>query len=380
MIAVTLLVLAVGSGAVALSRWDADPRRFLHTYLTALVFVISISIGSLAWLMLQHLTGAVWSIALRRQMENLTRPLPWLALGFVPLALNLPKLYVWADPSRVSSDPGLARKAAWLDPSFFNGRAAAYLAAWAILAGLLARMSDRQDRTSAPRWIGRMRAMSSWGLVLLGFTSSFAAFDWMMSLDPLWASTMYGVYFWAGCLVSSLAGLILLALALRGSVGPGAPVTVEHLHDLGKLLFAFAVFWAYIAFCQYFLIWYANLPEETSWYVTRRRGTWNTLSWALCFGHFVVPFLLLMFRPVRRSPFWLGFLAAWILVFHYLDLYWQIMPVPYPGGAPPDWLDVAVPTTLVLASGAIVALACNARPVVPIGDRRLPESFAFRNP
>jgi hypothetical protein len=379
-IAVTLLLLAVGSGVLALSHWEADPRRLLYAYLTALVFVISISIGSLAWLMLQHLTGAVWSIVLRRLMENLTRPLPWLAVAFIPIALNLSKLYLWAEPSRVSSDPALARKAAWLDPSFFNGRAAAYLAVWAILAGLLARMSDRQDRTADPRLIGRMRGTSSWGLVLLGLTSSFAAFDWLMSLEPHWASTMFGVYFWAGCLVSSLAALILLTLAVRGEGEAGGAVTIEHLHDLGKLLFAFVVFWAYVAFCQYFLIWYANLPEETFWYVTRRTGTWNTLSWSLCFGHFVVPFMLLLFRPVRRSPFWLGFLAAWILVFHYLDLYWQIMPVPYPDGAPPDWIDATVPATLVLASGAIVAIACHVRPLVPIGDVRLSRSLAFQSP
>ena len=177
-----------------------------------------------------------------------------------------------------------------------------------------------------------MRAISSWGLVLLGLTSSYAGFDWLMSLDPHWASTMYGVYVWAGSLVSSLAALILLTLALRGSGWLGRTVTTEHLHDLGKLLFGFVVFWTYIAFCQYFLIWCANFPEETRWYITRRSGSWNTLSWALCFGHFTVPFFLLLFRSIRRDPFWLGFLAAWILVFHYLDLYWLIMPELYPEG------------------------------------------------
>ena len=139
------------------------------------------------------------------------------------------------------------------------------------------------------------------------------------------------------------------------------------------------VFWAYIAFCQYFLIWYANLPEETGWYITRRSGTWNTLSWALCFGHFVVPFFLLLFRPIRRDPFWLGFLAAWVLVFHYLDLYWLIMPRSTPRGRSRTGWTPRVLAALVLASGAIVAHACQARPVVPVGDPRLSESLAFRN-
>ena len=222
------------------------------------------SIGALAWLMLQHLTRAVWSVVLRRLLENLTRPLPWLALGFIPVALHLPRIYSWADPARVASDPALARKSAWLDPTFFNIRAAVYLAIWALLATLLARISARQDQTADPRSNDRMRAISSWGLVLLGLTSSSAGFDWLMSLDPHWASTMFGVYVWAGSLVSSLAALILLTLALRGSGWLGRTVTIEHLHDLGKLLFGFVVFWTYIAFCQYFLIWCANFPEETA--------------------------------------------------------------------------------------------------------------------
>ncbi|MGB0070739.1 MAG: hypothetical protein WBQ11_22170 [Isosphaeraceae bacterium] len=374
-----LLAGSIGAALVSLSRWSEDPRRWLYSYLTALVFVITPSIGALAWLMLQHLTRAVWSVVLRRVLENLTRPLPWLALGFIPVALHLPRIYSWADPARVASDPALARKSAWLNPVFFNIRAAAYLAIWALLATLLARFSARQDRLADPRSNGRMRAISSWGLVLLGLTSSYAGFDWLMSLDPHWASTMYGVYVWAGSLVSSLAALILLTLALRGSGWLGRTVTTEHLHDLGKLLFGFVVFWTYIAFCQYFLIWCANFPEETRWYITRRSGSWNTLSWALCFGHFTVPFFLLLFRSIRRDPYWLGFLAAWILVFHYLDLYWLIMPELYPEGAQPDWLDGSLLAALLLASCTIVAHACRTRPVVPIGDPRLSESIAFQN-
>ncbi len=376
---VLLLAGSIGSAAVSLSRWSADPKRWLYSYLTALVFVITISIGALAWLMLQHLSRAVWSIVLRRILENLTRPLPWLVLGFIPIALHLPTIYLWADPARAAADPVLVRKAAWLAPTFFNIRSAAYLATGAILAVLLARLSAQQDRTADPRLNGRMRAASSWGLILLGLTSSYAGFDWLMSLDPHWASTMYGVYFWACSLVSSLAGLILLTLALRASGRLGRAVTTEHLHDLGKLLFGFVVFWTYIAFSQYFLIWCANFPEETRWYITRRSGSWNTLSWALCFGHFTVPFCLLLFRPIRRDSFWLGFLAAWVLVFHYLDLYWLIMPVLEPEGAQPHWLDVSLLAALVLACSAIITHACWSRPILPMGDPHLSESITFQN-
>jgi hypothetical protein len=378
-LSVVLLAMAIGAGAISWSRWTSDPRRWLFSYLVALVFVITIAIGALAWLMLQHLSRAVWSVVVRRLMENLTRPLPLLAVGFVPVAVNLPRIYSWADSARVAADPALARKAAWLDPAFFNVRAAVYLALWALIAALLARKSASQDRTSDSRASDVMRRMSCWGLPLLALSSSFASFDWLMSLEPHWASTMFGVYFWAESLVASLAALIVLILALRSDGWLRATITVEHLHDLGKLLFGFVVFWTYIAFCQYLLIWYANLPEETSWYIVRRTGTWNTLSWALCFGYFAIPFFMLLFRPIRRDPFWLGVLSAWVLVFHYLDLYWVIMPTLLPEGAVPDWLDVSVLAALVLAGSAVVVYSCGARPLIPIGDPHLSESLGFRN-
>lgn len=374
-----LLAGSMGAAAVSLSRWAADPKRWLYSYLTAFVFVLTISIGALAWLMLQHLTRAVWSVVLRRIFENLARPIPWLVLGFIPIALYLPQIYEWAEPGRAASDPALARKMAWLNPAFFNIRAAVYLGTWAILATLLVRISARQDQTADPLSSGRMRAISSWGLALLGLTSSYAGFDWLMSLSPHWASSIYGVYFWACSLVSAMAAAIVLTLALRGSGRLGRTVTTEHLHDMGKLLFGFVVFWTYIAFSQYFLIWCANFPEETRWYITRRSGSWNTLSWALCIGHFAMPFFLLLFRPIRRDIFWLGFLAAWILVFHYLDIYWLIMPALYPEGMQPDWLDVSLLAALVLACSAVVAHACRTRPILPVGDHRLSRSIAFQN-
>jgi hypothetical protein len=372
-----LLVLAVAAGALSVSWWPTDPRRVLFSYLTAWLFVTSISVGALAWVMLHHLTGAVWSISLRRLLENLSQPLTWIVLGFLPIALNLSRLYAWADPARLASDPELARKAIWLNPLLFIGRAGVYLGLWALLGGILGRMSDKQDRTGDPSLSRGMRAASAWGLVVLGLTSSFAAFDWIMSLDPHWVSTVFGVYFWIGSLLAALAALILIVLVFRSLGWLRQTITAEHLHDLGKLLFSFVVFWAYIAFTQYFLIWYANLPEETGWYITRRSGSWNLLSWGLFFGHFLVPFAVLLFRAVRRDPFWLGFMAAWVLVFHYLDLYWQIMPALHPEGAKPSWLDASILLTLAVLFGAIVEHACQRRALVPLGDPHLADSIAF---
>ena len=383
---VGLLALAVVAGVATTAGMVTDGRaigglqRLAFSYLTALAFVTSVAVGALAWLLLTHLSGAVWSVALRRLLENLTRPLPLIAVLFIPVVLNLARLYPWADPATVSADPELTRKAVWLNPTFFTVRAAAYLACWAVVAGLLSRLSWRQDRSddpdrSLPR---RMQATSAWGLIALGVTTSFAAFDWLMSLNPHWTSTMFGVYFWAGSLVSSLAALVLTVLVLHALGALRETVTVEHLHDLGKLLFAFVIFWAYIAFCQYFLIWYANFPEETQWYITRRSGVWNVLSWALVFGHFVVPFWLLIFRATKRSRFWLGFAAVWVLFFHYLDLYWVVMPALPVEGIRPHWLDATLALTLACLCGAVVARACQARPLVAVGDHRLAASLAFR--
>jgi hypothetical protein len=371
--------IVLGAGASTGFRLLEDPRRVAFSYLTSLVFVTSIAVGALGWLMLHHLTAAVWSVALRRLLENMTRPLPWIALLFIPVAMNLRLLYPWADSSQISADPNLAGKMVWLNPRLFDIRMFIYLASWALIATVLARRSNQEDQTGEPAAGRSMKSTSAWGMLVLGVTSSLAAFDWVMSLAPHWASTIFGVYFWAGSLVGSLAALVVVALSLRAAGWLRATITVEHLHDLGKLLFGFVIFWAYIAFSQYFLIWYANFPEETEWYVVRRSGTWNTLSWALFLGHFVVPFLVLSFRTTKRSPYWLGFIAVWILVFHYLDLYWLIMPAMRPGTTDPHWIDAVLALALAFICAAVVAFACQKRPLVPTGDPRLAESIAFRS-
>jgi len=377
--ATLLIVLAVGLGSASILGWLDEPRRLVFSYLTALMFVTSVSLGALAWLLIMHLTGAIWSTTLRRLLENLTTPLPWIALLFIAVALNLSRLYEWADTARVAANAELARKAVWLNPTAFNIRMAFCLGTWAFIAALLSRSSVRQDRTSDPSLVRRMGAISTWGTVAVALTASLAAFDWLMSLDAHWSSTIFAVYFWAGALVSALAALILFVLTLHSFGYLRQSITTEHLHDLGKLLFGFVIFWAYIAFSQYFLIWYANFPEETRWYVIRRTGDWNTLSWALVFGHFAVPFFLLLPRATKRNPFWLGFVSMWILAFHYADLYWLIMPAYHVEQPDPRWLDVSLPLTLVCCCGAIIARACQARPLIPIGDPRLTESIAFRN-
>jgi hypothetical protein len=227
-----------------------------------------------------------------------------------------------------------------------------------------------------PALTRKMAGLSSWGLVLLALTSTYAAFDWLMSLDYRWYTTMYGVYFWAGSIVSSLAALTLTVVVLRAAGWLRRTITAEHLHDLGKLLFAFTIFWAYIAFSQYLLIWYANLTEETSWYLYRLQGGWRSVTIALMLGHFVVPFVVLLRRDAKRSPLVLGFVTVWLLAFHYLDLYWQVMPTLHPE-ASLHWLDIVWLFAFVgvVMLGLLYGMKTSA--LLPARDPRLGESLRF---
>jgi hypothetical protein len=352
-------------------------RQFAFSYLTAFVFAVSIAIGSLFWVLLHHLTAASWSVVVRRLFENLTLSLPVLALLFVPVALSLPALYGWMDADANASDPLWQAKHGYLNAPWFVVRAAVYLLCWAALAWRMRSWSARQDRSGDPALTRRMAAASSWGMVLLALTSTYAAFDWLMSLDYRWYTTMYGVYFWAGSIVGSMAALTLTVVILRAAGWLRHTITAEHLHDLGKLLFSFVIFWGYIAFSQYLLIWYANLSDEIPWYVVRVHGGWRGVTIALMLGHFVVPFLVLLSRRAKRSPLVLGLMAAWVLAFHYLDLYWLVMPILHAEEALPHWLDLVWLLAFVGVIGVGLVYGLKTSALVPLRDPRLSESLRF---
>lgn len=356
-----------------------DPRQFAFSYLTAFVFVLSLAAGGLFWVMLHHLTGAGWSVVVRRFPEHFARTLPWMALLFLPVAWGTSRLYLWSDANASASDPIWQAKRVWFSVPFFWTRSALYLATLAVLGPWLARLSTQQDRTQDPALTFRMQAISAPGMILLGISTTFAAFDWLMSLDYRWFSAIFGVYFWINSILGSLAALILLILGFRGAGYLRRTVTIEHLHDLGKLLFAFTIFWAYIAFSQYLLIWYANQPEETLWYLRRRSEGWNDVSWFLMVAHFIVPFALLMPRTIKRNPVWLGLIAAWILAVGYLDFYWLVMPTLHPEGSQLHWLDLTTLAAIGSVFMILIARACTQYPLIPVGDPRLSESLIFQN-
>lgn len=372
-----LAIAAVVGGVVSAVGAVSSPRQFGYSYLAAMAFAVSVGLGSLFWVMIHHLVDAGWSVVLRRLLENLSSLLIWSGLLLFPLLLVVDSVYAWTGDA--SADPILRAKRAYLNVPFFSARSALYAVVWGMLAGYLLRTSRRQDGTGDPSLTLKMKRASAGGMYAIAITSTFAAFDWLMSLDYKWYSTIFGVYYWAGSILAGICAVTLLAIGLRAAGVLGRTITVEHLHDLGKLMLGFTIFWAYIAFCQYFLIWYGNQPEETEFYLLRRQGSWNLVSWSLAIGHFAVPFALLLPRASKRNPRLLGFVAAWLLAFHYIDMYWLALPNLHRGGVRPHWLDASTLAAVVAVCGLVVARACLSGPLVPIRDPRLAESLAYRD-
>jgi hypothetical protein len=371
-------LFAVG---VALSILGAvvDHHRFAFSYLTGFVWLATIGLGALFFVLIQHLTRAGWSVIPRRQLEWLTGLLPVSAVLFAPVAFFAHDLYHhWMGPD-ARADALIQKKAAYLNPTFFFVRAAVFLAAWTALSLWFWRTSRKQDESGDKELTLKMAARSAPAILVVGVTLTFAAFDWLMSLDPHWYSTIYGVYVFAGSAVSSLAALSLLTLALERKGVLEGILTVEHRHDIGKLLFGFTVFWAYIGFSQYLIIWYGNIPEETVYFRERWEGPWKVVSLVLVFGHFVIPFVALISRAAKRSRLILGASALLILVMHYVDIYWLVMPTLGEHGATPSWVDLCGLLGPLGAGLLVIAHRAAGGPLYPVRDPRLAESLQFLN-
>lgn len=373
--------LGVGIVALALAAFlgidDAD--QFFHSYLVAYVFLVTIALGGLIFVLLQFVTRAGWSVTVRRQAEHLAATLPLFAILFLPLLAGLHELYPWLDAAHVEQDPILQSKQAYLNEPFFLVRTTVYLLSWAALGWWFRRQSVLQDKEGGTRITRRLQTASAPAIVWFGITVTFAAFDWVMSLDPHWYSTIFGVYVFAGGFVGALSFLVLWVLLFQRFRLLTSVVTEEHHHDLGKLLFAFVVFWAYIAFSQFMLIWYANIPEETIWYAHRWHHGWEYASVLLAVGHFVLPFFLLLPRAVKRNRRLMAVAACWLLLMHYLDLYWLVMPGFQQEGLQPHLMDLL---TLVGLGGLFLAAACRLAQgpaLIPTRDPRLAESLSFEN-
>ena len=357
----------------------ANPKQFFFSWLVSFLFFLSLALGALFFVLIQYAVQGGWGIVVRRVGETIFATLPVMAVLFLPVLLGLRDLYEWAVPGAAEHDALLQWKAPYLNVPFFLIRAALFFGSWSVIAFVYFRGSSGQDVTGDPGVSARLRRFAGPAIIVLALTQTFASIDWIMSLTPHWYSTIFGVYFFAGSFVGFIALLSVVVVAMRRVGLLDTVITAEHLHDIGKLLFAFTAFWAYIAFSQFFLMWYANLPEETVWYKARLEGSWLQVSLLLMAGHFVAPFFFLMGRTVKRKGATLAAGGAWLLGMHFVDLYWQVMPTLHPEGLRPSLLDVAA---LLAVGGCFVAAASwlmRRQALVPLRDPRLAESLAFEN-
>jgi hypothetical protein len=357
-----------------------DRDQFFRAYLVAFLYGLGVTLGCQAIVMLHHMTGGAWGLVLRGLLEAATRTLPLLAVLVVPIFFGLGALYPWARPGwaeeyRMGHPQEGFDKADYLTPTFFIGRAVLYFVAWGVFAFLLNRWSWGQDRARDPELPRRFRLLSALGLVAYGATITFASIDWVMSLEPDWYSTMYGVLFGTGQVLNGFAFAIVAVILLSARPPLRDVVTPGHLRDLGNLLLAFVMLWAYMSFSQFLLIWAGNLTEEIPWYLRRAQGGWQYVAGALALFNFALPFLLLLSAGVKTRRDRLLFVAGLVMVMRFVDLLWQVRPSFYEGEMPLGWLwlDLAA---LAGVGGAWLAWflwQLKKAPLLPPGEPSLAE-------
>jgi hypothetical protein len=349
------------------------PPVFFRAYLTAYIFWLGIPIGCLALLMLHHLVGGRWGFMIQRVLEAATQTLPLMGLFSIPLFFGLSDLYPWARPEIVAADPLLQQKAAYLNIPFFIARAVFYFAVWIVLGRLLVTWSLRQDQSADGTLTGRLQRLSGPGLVLYGLTVTFASIDWMMSLEPKWYSTIFGMIFMISFGLAAMCVAILATRFLESEKPLARVVSPDRWHDLGNLLLALVMFWAYLNFSQFLLIWSENLAEEIPWYLHRLGGGWEWIAIALILFQFALPFVLLLSRNTKRNSQTLSVVAAAVLFVHWLDILWMVAPSFYPARFHIHWLDIVAPVGIGGLWLAAFIRYLKARSLVPLHDPRFAE-------
>jgi hypothetical protein len=368
--------LAITAGWAAL-----DLRRALFSYLVAFAVWCGIAVATLILLGVFHASSARWPVVARRFIEHVPQTLWLFALLFVPIALGMGRLYVWVAPpeglDRVT-EHAIHHKLPYLNVRFFLERAVLYFTVWIGTAHVLRAWSLQQDRNGAAVLTVWQRRLGAGVLPFLALTMTFASFDWMMSLDPRFFSTIFGVYWFAGSFVGAFAVVVLAAAVTRDDPnGFGRHLTAEHFHSLGKFMLAFTAFWAYVAFSQFMLIWIADIPEEVPWYILRINGGWLWVGAFLAAFHFLVPFFLLLSRDRKRDPRRLARVAAWMLLVHFVDVYWLVMPHLHPEGPHPSIVDLAAFLGVGGAAAAFLIVRMRGSAPVPVKDPFLNDSLRY---
>jgi hypothetical protein len=365
---------AVGAIVSALG-YFVNATQFFQSYLMAYMFVLGLSLGSLALGMVHQLSGGAWGVVIRRPIGAASRVLPVLTLMFLPIVLGMHHLYEWTHEDVVAQDVILQGKRLYLNTPFFLVRAAIYFAVWNATSYFLNTWSLEQDRSGDRRLSRRMQMLSGGGLVAYGLTITFASFDWLMSLEPHWFSTIYGVLILGGQGLTAIAFLITVLVWL-GRRRPLSDIVVPaHFHDLANLMLAFVMLWAYFSFSQYLIIWSGNLPEEIAWYLHRLQTGWRLVAILLVVFHFAVPFVLLLSRAIKRDPGLIVKVALAILVARLIDLFWLVAPEFHTTGISIGWMDLVVPATLILLWLGCFTWQLRGRAILPVYDPQFEEAL-----
>jgi len=371
--------LGVGGIAMVLAIFGAlrSPGAFYESYLVSFLLVLGLSLGSLGLVMLQHLTSGHWGVIIRRPLESATRTLPLIAIFFLPIALfGMKYLYAaWLDPQKLTEQPLSDFQHSYLTHGGYLTRAVTYFALWLALMFIFNRWSKQQDTNQNDRALRRrLQMLAGPGIILYVFAMSFAAIDWVMSLSPHWASTIYGFIFVGGQLISSMSFMIAVVVLLSRAEPFASIVQPRHLHDLGKLLLAFVMLWAYFDFSQLLIVWSGNQPEEISFYRTRLYGEWGVVAVIVVVFHFFVPFFLLLSQDLKRNAKILTRIAMWLILMRLVDLFWMTRP-EFTSSAVPTWLDLVLPVALGGLWLGFFAFNLKQCPLLPLGDPDLAKAI-----
>lgn len=379
---VGIIFLIIFGGGVLLTHSPERASQFFHSYLLAFIFWNGVALGCLALLMLQYMIRGSWGLVIRRLLEAGTRTLWLTAILFIPLIFGLKHIYPWLNVEALSKEAQevVHERHAYLNAGFFVIRTAIYFLIWIVFTLVLNRFSSEQDRTADRRLSKMSTQVSGPGLAFYVLTVTFASIDWMMSLDPTWYSTIFGLIFVIGWVLSAFTLVIVVMVLLRDRLPFAGVVGKSIFHDLGKLLLAFVMVWAYFSFSQFLIIWSGNLPDEGKWYFERLEGGWQYLGLALVLLHFVLPFVLLLSRDLKRNPGRLMFVALLVFVMRFVDLYWVVIPAFSHAGHHPSVISTITNISATLGIGGIwlmyFAYQLKQRPLLPMNDPYMEDLLA----
>lgn len=373
---IVLFVIGIIFGVIA---FFSDHSRASFNYLIAYAFMLSIGVGSLFLIALEYIVGAVWSVPIRRIVEFFAATVPFLAVLVIPLLINMHDLFHWSHIDAVAEDKVLQGKAPYLNVPFFIIRVFVIIGIWSLFYFFFIRNSKKQDSSGDQNLTRINIKLSAVFIPVFAISITLSAIDFLMSIEPHWFSTIFGVYYFSGTVVAALAVVTLATVLLKENGYLHPAITNDHLYSLGGLMFAFVNFWAYIAFSQFMLIWYADLPEETFWFLQKWNGNWSVFSVALIIIHFVVPYIALLSQPSKMDPKRLKFIAVWLLFAHLFDLFWLVMPEleQLSSGYSFSWIDFVFPVAVTGLLILIFSMKAKKENLLPVGDPKLKRGFDF---